>query len=377
MGGPLHKKKSDMKPFSLLIKPVSFDCNLRCRYCFYLRAEEVYGSGRHVMPDAVLEEMVRQMMGYGFPETVFGWQGGEPTLAGLDFFKRVVELQQKHGRAGQVVGNGLQTNATLVDDEWARFLTRYNWLVGVSLDGPKDIHNLYRRKAGGSETFHLVLRGLKALQSAGVAVNALILVSQANVRKAAQVYRFLRDQKFNYLQFIPCIETDPATGKPADFSVSGEEFGDFLVDLFEAWKPDAGKVSVRDFDAIRRRLADGGCDICTMGDCCDGYLLVEHTGDVYPCDFFMRPEWRLGNLMETPLEAIYDSPRRAEFSAMKSAQIAQCDGCEWLALCHGGCMKDREAAGDPAQVATTLCAAWKKFLPHAVPSFRELDKKAR
>ena len=420
-----------MKPFSLLIKPVSFDCNLRCRYCFYRRAEEVYGGGRHVMPDSVLDEMIRQMMGYAFPETVFGWQGGEPTLAGLDFFKRIVALQQKHGKSGQVVGNGLQTNATLIDDDWAKFLAKYNWLVGVSLDGPKEIHNLYRRKGSGSESFHLVLRGLKSLQAAGVAVNALVLVSQANVRKAPQVYRFLRDQKFDYLQFIPCVERasslpsppsggegqgegvvgerrtapSPLSSPPeggeeeaagdggegeaaaaprlADFAIAGEEYGDFLLDLFEAWKPDAAKVSIRDFDAVRRRLIDEralvrrspgeGGDICTMGACCDAYLLVEHNGDVYPCDFFMRDEWRLGNLMETPLAVIYDSPLRARFSALKSAPIAQCEGCEWLALCHGGCTKDREAAGDPEKVATALCAGWKKFLAHATPFFTEFD----
>ena len=363
-----------MKPFSLLVKPVSFDCNLRCRYCFYLRAEEVYGAGRHVMPDNVLDEMIRQMMGYGFRETVFGWQGGEPTLAGLNFFKRICELQQKHGKSGQVVGNGLQTNATLIDADWAKFLAKFNWLVGVSLDGPKEVHNRFRRKGSGAETLHLVLRGLKAMQESGVAVNALVLVSQANVKKAALVYRFLRDQKFDYLQFIPCVENDLATGKLADFAISGEEYGAFMLDLFEAWKPDAGKVSVRDFDAVRRYLIDGNYDICTMGGACDNYLLIEHTGDVYPCDFFMRPDWLLGNLMEKPLAEIYDSPMRAKFSDLKGAALAECGGCPWLKLCHGGCMKDREVAGDPSHVATSLCAGWKAFLPVAVPFFKEFDK---
>lgn len=362
-----------MKPFSLLVKPVSFDCNLRCRYCFYLRAQEVYGAGRHIMPDTVLEEMIRQLMGYGFRESVFGWQGGEPTLAGLNFFRRICDLQRKHGRSGQIVGNGLQTNATLIDADWAKFLARFNWLVGVSLDGPREIHNQFRRKAGGSETLHLVLRGLKHLQEAGVAVNALVLVSQANVKKAALVYRFLRDQKLDYLQFIPCVENDPATGKSADFAISGEEYGAFMLELFEAWKPDAGKVSVRDFDAIRRCLIDGNHDICTMGPCCDNYLLVEHTGDVYPCDFFMRPDWLLGNLMAKPLAEIYHSPRYREFGAIKGAHLAACDGCPWLQLCHGGCMKDREVSGDSSRVAASLCAGWKMFLPVAVPYFRGLD----
>jgi len=356
-----------MRPFSLLIKPVSWDCNLRCEYCFYLRAEEVYGSGRHLMPDDVLEEMIRQMMGYGFKETVFGWQGGEPTVAGLDFFRRIVELQKKHGKTGQVVGNALQTNATLIDDDWARFLAEFRWLVGVSIDGPKEIHNRYRRKASGAETFHLVLRGLKALKAAEVAVNALVLVSRANVTRARQVYTFVRDQGFDFLQFIPCVEkaekgSDPLTPSGgltpfplADFAITGEE------------------VSVRYFDAVRRHLLDGGCDLCVMGISCDSYLLVEYNGDVYPCDFFMFPEWKLGNLMETPLAEIGENPLRKEFAAMKSADLEACRGCEWIAFCHGGCPKDRAASGDACTVETPLCAAYKKFLTHAVPFFTKLD----
>ncbi len=364
-----------MKPFSLLVKPVSFDCNLRCEYCFYLRAQEVYGSGAHRMPDAVLEEMIRQMMGYGFRETVFGWQGGEPTVAGLDFFRRIVEFQKKYGKTGQVVGNALQTNATLIDDDWARFLAEYRWLVGVSIDGPKEIHNRYRRKASGSETFHQVLRGLKRLKEAGVAVNALVLVSRANVKRARQVYHFVRDQEFDFLQFIPCVETkgsDPFS--LADFAVTGEEFGGFLCEVFDVWKVDgSGKVSVRYFDAVRRYLLDGGCDLCVMGDCCDAYLLVEYNGDVYPCDFFMYPEWKLGNLMETPLAEICEAPLRKKFSRMKAAKLEACRGCEWIAFCHGGCPKDRVAAGDPCEVATPLCAAYTNFLAHSVPFFKELD----
>jgi len=364
-----------MKPFSLLVKPVSFDCNLRCEYCFYLRAEEVYGTRRHRMADDVLEEMIRQMMGYRFSETVFGWQGGEPTVAGADFFRRIIELQMKHGQSGQVVGNALQTNATLIDAEWAAFLAKYNWLVGVSIDGPKEIHNRYRRKAAGGETFHLVLRGLKALKAASVAVNALVLVSQANVRRARQVYTFVRDQGFDFLQFIPCVEADPRTGKLADFAVTGEEFGDFLCEVFDLWRErDVGKVSIRYFDAVRRYLLDGGYDLCVMGSRCDDYLLIEHNGDVYPCDFFMYPEWKLGNLMETPLAELCETPRRKEFARMKSAVLEACRECEWLSFCHGGCPKDRSALGDPREHATPLCPAYRKFLAHAVPFFRELDK---
>ena len=362
-----------MKPFTLLVKPVSFDCNLRCEYCFYLRTGDLYLGKLHRMSDAVLEEMTRQMMSERFRETVFAWQGGEPTLAGVDFFRRAVDLQQKHGRSGQVVGNGLQTNATLIDDDWARFLAEFRFLVGVSIDGPKEIHNRYRRKPSGAETFHLVLRGLEKLRQAGVAVNAVVLVSRANVRRAALVYRFLRDQRFDFLQFIPCVERDPVTGRLSDFAVSGVEFGDFLLELFDAWKSDNPRnVSIRDFDAVRRCLLDGGHDLCTLGPSCDGYLLVEHTGDVYPCDFFVRPEWRLGNLLETSLAEMCDSPLRRKFSAMKSAPLKPCEGCEWVDFCHGGCMKDRLPLGDPATSVSELCAAWRRFLPQAVPFFREL-----
>ncbi|HUU42790.1 MAG TPA: SPASM domain-containing protein, partial [Planctomycetota bacterium] len=298
--------------------------------------------------------------------------------AGLDFFERIVAAQQQFGKTGQVVGNALQTNATLIDERWAKFLAKYRWLVGVSLDGPREVHNVYRRKAGGGETFHLVLRGLRTMQQAGVAVNALCLVSQANVRRGPQVYKFLRDQKFDFLQFIPCIETDPDTGKLADYAITGSEFGDFLCDVFDVWKvASVGKVSVRYFDAVRRFLIDGGCDLCVMGKSCDAYLLVEFNGDVYPCDFFMYDEWRLGNLMETPLAEIGETPLRRKFAAMKAAKLARCENCEWLAFCHGGCPKDRLGVGDPLVHATELCAAYRRFLPHAVPFFREIDAHLR
>ncbi len=370
---------------------MSFDCNLRCRYCFYLRAEEVYGSGRHVMPDAVLEEMVRQMMGYRFPETVFGWQGGEPTLAGLDFFKRIVALEQKHGRAGQVVGNGLQTNATLIDDDWARFLARANWLVGVSLDGPKEVHNLYRRKAGGSETFHLVLRGLKALQAAGVAVNALVLVSQANVRKAALVYRFLRDSlQARFVQFIPIVERATAPMLPmvargwgvrqggrrplytqagslvTRRSVRADQYGQFLAAIFDEWvRRDVGTVFVQTFDiALGSWL--GQPNLCIVSPVCGRSLALEHNGDLYACDHYVESGYLLGNILEQPLAAMVESDRQRQFGQDKLDRLPQyCRACEVVFACYGECPRNRFIeTPDGESGLNYLCAGYRAFFNH-------------
>ena len=286
--------------FSLLVKPASADCNLRCSYCFYLPKRELYPeTATHRMSEEVLERVIASFLATEQRQYSFGWQGGEPTLMGLDFFRAVTRLQSAHGRKGAVVSNGLQTNATLLDDSLARHLARYRFLVGVSLDGPPELHDAYRRLPSAASTHERVLAGVDALRRAGVEHNVLTLVSSRNAAHGREVYRYLTAKGFLFHQYIPCVELD-GERRPAEYTVSPQEWGAFLCDVFDEWRgSDVRKVSVRLFDSILERLIDGTANVCSLADDCRQYLLVEHNGDVYPCDFFVEPGTKLGNIMDS------------------------------------------------------------------------------
>jgi uncharacterized protein len=359
------------KQFQLLIKPAGADCNLRCEYCFYLRAGELYADEkRHVMPDAVLEAVVGGLMGQRFPETVFAWQGGEPTLAGLDFFRKAVALQQQLGAAGQVVGNGIQTNGVLLDDEWCRFLRQYRFLVGLSIDGPEEVHNRHRINAAGRGAWDKAMAAASRMSAHGVPFNVLCVINADNVRMGADLCRWFLGQGFQYLQFIPCAEA----GSP--YNVPPEEYGRFLCDTFDFWSKEAvGKVSIRDFDAMLAARVQGAPAMCVYGGRCDQYIVVEHNGDVYPCDFFVYPEERLGNVLDAPLESFVEDERYKAFAYRKD-KVAACRGCEWRSWCHGGCPKDRLSTGTVAD-PTPFCEAYKMFFRHAAPRFSALAKRVQ
>ncbi len=363
-----------LRPFTLLIKPASADCNLRCEYCFYLEHMGFYPETRtHRMSAQVLEQLVRSYMRTPQPEYSFGWQGGEPTLMGLEFYKRAVALQQQYGMPGARVGNGMQTNGTLIDDAMAAFFARYNFLVGVSLDGPPEIHDKHRVKAGGGGSHAEVLRGIGKLRAHHAEFNILTLVNEANVRRGAEVYRYLVDQGFLYHQYIPCVEPD-SYHNLLPFSISGPEWGEFLCTVFDVWYArDTRRVSIRLFDSILLYLLDGVRNICHFGTNCCQYFVVEHNGDVYPCDFFVeKPLW-LGNVMEDSWAALQSSPVYRSFGARKRQWASACDACEFVDLCQGDCLKHRLCAdgGDPRRLSL-LCEGWKMFYSHTLPRFREL-----
>jgi uncharacterized protein len=357
------------KPFSLLVKPAGADCNLACAYCFYLKKAALYPETRtHRMNDAVLERMVQSYLATQQPVYSFGWQGGEPTLMGLEFFQKVTTFQQRHGRPGTRVANGLQTNGVLIGDEFAEHLARYHFLVGLSLDGPAEMHDRYRRYPGGGGAHADVASALRRLQSHGVEVNVLVLVSKANVEHAAQVYRYVTDLGIRYLQFIPCLEVD-GTGTPLPYAISGEEWGRFLVEIFDIWHDgDTRRVSVRDFDAVMGFLLDGSYSSCTLGGRCDHYFVVEHTGDVFPCDFFVEPDLKLGNVMTDSWQKLAASPVRSRFAGRKSQWPAACQSCAYLPVCSGDCPKHRLAPDGRSM----LCAGWKRFYAHALSELRSL-----
>ena len=367
-----------MRPFTLLVKPASADCNLRCEYCFYLEKCHLYPeTSRHRMSDDVLEQMIKSYMATRQPTYSIGWQGGEPTLMGLEFFQKTVEFQKKYGHPGASVGNGLQTNATLIDDEMAAFFHEYNFLLGCSLDGPAKLHDRYRLTAGGKATQADVLQGLEILERHKVEFNILILVSQANVAHAREVYRYLVKQGHLFHQYIPCVEFDEE-GQLLPFAISGEEWGDFLCELFDEWyAKDTRKVSIRHFDSILLKMIDGVANVCTLGENCCQYFVVEYNGDVYPCDFFVEKPLKLGNVMENSWEEMLQSPVYAEFGAQKSQWNTVCESCDCLDLCSGDCLKHRVYAGNPPQHLSKLCAGWKRFLRYTRGRFERLADRVR
>ncbi|MGI6367867.1 MAG: anaerobic sulfatase maturase [Anaerolineae bacterium] len=357
---------------SLLIKPASADCNLHCSYCFYHdRPGDPYSAGPlRRMSNTVLELLISQAMNLDPTSAVFGWQGGEPTLCGLPFFEQVVALQQRFGHPGQSVSNGLQTNALLIDQDWARFLRRYNFLVGVSLDGPAQWHDHFRIHEGGAPSHSRVMQAIGHLQRQGVAFNILSVVNRVTGSHGAEIYDWLVDQGFEYLQFIPCVEIDPASGQIAEFSVEPEQYGDFLCALFDRWfNGGRPEVSVRDFDAILAAYVGQEPGVCCYQEQCGAYLVVEYNGDLYPCDFYVQDSLLLGNITDLSLERAFASRALADFGRAKASPRHECQACAWLPLCHQGCPRFVGLAGNARH---RLCRALQQFFAHSYAGFMQL-----
>ncbi len=361
---------------SLLIKPVSAACNLDCAYCFYLdRDTDPYQSlAVHRMSDETLERLVDSYLFYSYPNTTFAFQGGEPTLAGVKFFEHLVELEKRYGRNGQTVSNVMQTNGIVLDDHWCALFKQYEWLVGISIDGPEPVHDLYRVSRQGAGSWRKVMNGVELLRKHGVEFNALCVVSQANVGKAAELYHFFRSLGIDYVQYIPLSEFD-RDGHPLPFTITAEQYGRFLCELFDLWWPDRRKVRIRYFDNIAEALAGQGPSTCTMRETCDSYAVVEYNGDVYPCDFFVESSWKLGNVEIDSWSEIARRRRRYEFASQKTLPHPDCQACQYQSICHGGCPKHRH---DPHRSFVDLdyfCPAYKQIFAKAIgPLSKEVEK---
>lgn len=361
---------------SILVKPAGPDCNMDCTYCFYLDRSSLFPSAPvHRMSERTLEVMIHQMMSQRLPQLSFGWQGGEPTLVGLPFFRKAVQWQEQYG-TGQTVGNGLQTNGLLLDKDWAAFLRQYRFLVGLSLDGPRHVHDHYRVLRGGQGTWATVVDRARMLLDAGVDVNALSVVTDHSAAHAEEIYAFHKELGLDHMQFIPCVETDPADpSRAASFSVSAERYGEFLVKIFDLWLADVhdgvASTSVRYFDSVFHTYVGLSAPDCTLAERCGNYLVVEHNGEVFSCDFFVTPEWRLGNVLEGDLVGMLNSARQREFGEMKAMVPDECRSCRWLRHCRGGCTKDR--LRDPADRGSMhFCRSHMMFFEHADGSLRNL-----
>jgi uncharacterized protein len=362
---------------SILVKPASADCNLHCTYCFYHdRPTDPYLAvrGRHVMDDDTLRVLIRQGMRLMPQVATFGWQGGEPMLTGIDFFRRVVQYEQECGQSGQSVCNGVQTNATLIDDEWAQLFAQYSFLLGVSLDGPQQWHDHYRTTASGHGSHERILQNIEILRHHRAEFNILTVVNNVTGDHPVEIYEFMMEHDFRYLQFIPCVELDPETGDLTDFSVRAQQFGDFMCTVFDLWYNDGQpEVSIRLFDNLLLAYAGHGPQVCQFQEECGDYVVVEYNGDVYPCDFYVRKQLYLGNLHEQPLDEMANSKTAVSFRKRKRRADPACAECAWLHICHHGCplMRDHNPNGRTHY----LCQAYQQIFAHADTRLKELSKR--
>lgn len=342
--------------FSLMVKPAGSVCNLGCRYCYYLSQPSGRRMGLELL-ETVLRSYAEACPG---PELNIVWHGGEPLLMGLDFFRQAVALERRY--AGErPVFNSLQTNGTLLSPAWAAFFRAHNFLVGLSIDGPRDLHDRYRLDGSGKPSFERVIKGLQMLRDEGVTFNTLTTVNRASEGRGAEVYTFLKQQGSRHMQFLPVLETGPA----AAASVSAEGFGRFMADVFDCWvQEDVGRCYVQLFDAALAAWCGLPAGVCTLGRRCEGTAVVEHNGDVYLCDHCADAVHRLGNLLETPLRVLMDRPEVERFAADKTAALPpRCRRCPWLPACNGECPQHRGPDG-----LNALCEGYRHFFTHAAPA---------
>ena len=416
-----------------MAKPTGAACNLDCAYCFFLKKDALYPGSRFRMSDEVMESYVRQALEAN--QQTIAWQGGEPTLMGLDFFRRAVELEKKYLKRGQPIENTFQTNGILLDDEWCEFLRENRFLVGISLDGPRELHDAYRRDKGGNPTFDRVVAAIRRMQAHHVEFNILCTVNAVNGRHPLEVYRFFRDEiGAQFVQFIPIVEKEEergtggegrgveqprgegrgargeageegrtATAGPAipscsyppstldprpsaeqagdegvkitERSVRPEQYGRFLIEIFDEWvKRDVGSTFVTFFDSVLASYVYGRSSLCVLRPTCGDGLALEHNGDLYSCDHFVEPEHLLGNILETPLAELARGEKQRVFGQAKSAALPRpCRECKWLFTCHGECPKNRVLKTPDGEPGLNwLCAGLKAFFAHTERPMREM-----
>ncbi len=372
--------------FNIMIKPVGSLCNLKCSYCYYLDKAEIYGGLEPRMSEQMLEHFVKEyIQANDVRDVFFNWHGGEPLMAGIDFYRKAVGFQQKYSE-GKKIHNTLQTNATLITPEWARFFRDNGFLIGVSLDGPKDVHDRYRGGKGGASVFDRVIRGILELYRAGVQYNVMATVNKQSENKALEIYQFLKSAGTRFIQFMPVVEhvkdgliVSPETegSRLAPWSVSAEGFGRFLCDIFDHWvRNDVGKVFVNQFDAALACWCGVQPGLCAMAETCGGNSVIEHNGDLYPCDHFVYGDYRIGNVLDTDLRTLMNSSKQVSFGISKRNGLPQkCIRCRWFFACHGECPKHRFNKTDKGETGlNALCEGYEMFFSHIAPYMEEMKK---
>ena len=372
-------------PLYLLAKPAGSRCNLACKYCYYLEKSLLFEKhSPQVMDDALLEKFIHDYIGaQTTQEVLFTWHGGEPLMRPLQFYKKAVALQRKYA-AGRRIDNCLQTNGTLLTEEWCRFFKERGWLVGVSVDGTQEMHDAYRKAKGGGPSHHKVMQGIRLLQKHGVEWNALAVVNDFNAEHPKEFYRFFKEIGCRFIQFTPIVERmlthadgrqlaaveEEGTEGMMPFSVSPEQWGDFLIGIFDEWvKEDVGEYFVQLFDATLANWMGVQPGICTLARTCGHAGAIEWNGDVFACDHFVFPQYRLGNLREKSLVEMMYSPKQREFGRAKQTALPrQCRECRWLFACNGECPKNRFArTADGEKGLNFLCSGYRRFFEHVAP----------
>ena len=366
------------RPLYIMAKPAGSLCNMRCRYCYYLEKSRYY-PGRTMMPDDVLEEFIKQYIeAQTMPAVMFTWHGGEALLRTPDFYKKVLRLQRKYAR-GIHVDNCIQTNGTKLTDEWCRFFKDNGWLVGVSIDGPREYHDAYRQKANGQGSFDDVMRGIELLNKHDVEWNAMAVVNNLIAARPHEFYQFFKSIDCRFIQFAPIVERISSKGLAtadedaslASFSVTPEAWGNFLCAIFDEWvRKDVGTFFIQIFDATLANTVGVEPGLCTLGRTCGHAAVIEHNGDLYSCDHFVFPEYRIGNIRNRSIFEMMDSPVQRRFGNAKFDTLpGQCRRCKWLRLRNGECPKNRFAISEDGEPGLNyLCNGFRHFFEHTAPA---------
>jgi uncharacterized protein len=364
--------------FQVFVKPAGAACNLACRYCYYLGKGQPGAEGWPArMPEDLLEDYIAQHITASPDEVIrFSWHGGEPTVLGVDYFRRIVEIQRTHRTAGRTIANGMQTNGTLLDEEWGRFLAAEGFSVGLSLDGPRELHDRYRLTRDGTPSFDATMRGYEILRRHLVPTDILCVVSAANVAHPAEVYGFFREIGASYVTFLPLVEPRPdAQGGVSPDTVPAEAWGDFLCAVFDEWVDrDIGRIKIQIVEEAARTAFGQEHSLCIFRPACGDIPVLERNGDFYSCDHFVDAGHRVGNFRETPLIELLESPAQLAFGLAKSENLpCVCRACEVLMMCNGECPKNRFArAPDGEPGLNYLCAGYKKFFTRVRPFVAEV-----
>ena len=385
------------QPVHILAKPAGPDCNLRCKYCFYLEKHAFFADENKCrMSYEVLEEYIRgYIRSQPHKNIEFAWQGGEPTLMGVDFYRRAVSLQNKYGE-GRDISNSFQTNGTLLDDEWCEFLAGEKFLIGLSIDGPEEIHDRYRTYTDGRGSFDKVIRAAKLMRKHGVEYNSLTCVTRESAYEGRKIYRFLRDNGFKFMQFIPIVERQPddrsqelglCLSSPPNlrdggdsppvmpFTVEARQYGQFLIDIFKEWmRKDIGRIFVNHFDTALSAWCGMNPGLCVYSKICGSAVAIEHDGSVYACDHFVYPEYKRGNIMNQDMATLLSGNQQKAFGMSKALDLPEyCQNCEVLHACNGGCLKHRFATSPEGEPGLNyLCPGFKLFFTHVGPYMQKM-----
>jgi len=361
------------RDFQIFVKPAGPSCNLDCHYCYYLKKQHLYPQRKSFsMPDVILEEyIVQHIEACSEPEIRFSWHGGEPTILGLDFFNKIIFFQRKHQPQDKHILNGMQTNGTLLNDIWCRFLADHGFFVGISIDGPKNIHNLYRVDKKQKKTLDQTMKGYELLQKHGVSTDILCVVNNFSVHYPSQIYSFFRKINASYVSFLPIVERDPDSASGAkDLSVPADLWGDFLCTIFDEWvNRDIGRIKIQIFEEALRTAFNQEHSLCIFRPVCGDIPVIEHNGDFYSCDHFVDRDHHLGNIIETHLVDLLESPAQRAFGESKLKTLPLfCRECEVRSMCNGGCPKNRFIQTPKGESGLNyLCTGYKKFFTYCQP----------